>query len=68
MTVYYDIFETDMYIEYHCSIEKQEVIDHASMSRRIKKDHPDAVEARSRWVSEIDLLRLVHVKTEGSVV
>ncbi len=68
MAVYYDIFETETHLEYHCSIVKQEVMDHASMSRRIPKDHPDARDVPSRWVSEIDLMRLVHVKTDGSVV
>lgn len=50
MTVYWDIFETDATVEFHCSRDKEAVINRECMSRRIAKDHPDRDEIVRGWV------------------
>lgn len=53
-TVYYDIFERGEHLEYHCSHIREEVVNRESMSRRIKKDHPEANDAKDRWFAEVN--------------
>ena len=41
-TVYYDIFESKDYYEYHCSHNRHHVESRQALSRRIRKDHPES--------------------------
>ena len=40
--VYYDIFESKDHYEYHCSSDRESVEARQSLSRRIRKDSPEA--------------------------
>lgn len=60
-TVFYDIFDTETHVEYHCSRIREEVVNRRAMSKRTTLDNPNKDILVQNWHDEADLLSLVHV-------
>lgn len=59
--VYYDIFESSEHYEYHCSHDRESVESRQSLSRRIRKDSPEAGKYLMSYLDQTSRLDMVRV-------
>ena len=50
--VFYVIFEKNGWLEYHLGTELCDVVNGQALSKKIKKDNPNAVDCLISWINE----------------